>query len=159
MSAARVRRKGSGQGVAIVAARWGLGLFLVWAGLTKGLAPVEFLKALREYDLPGPAWVLTGVAALLPWFEVYCGCLLLAGVMVDGVALVSLGMFVPFTLVVFKRGLLLHETLGIPLCAVRFDCGCGTGEVHLCVKLLENLALLMLAACLLRARRVRPMVG
>ncbi len=139
-----------GCGVSGVAARMVLGGVLVWVGLSKGLEPVEFLKVLRAYDLPGPAMLLTWVAALLPWFEVYCGGLLLVGVAVDGAALVTLGMLGPFTALVFQRGLALHVELGIPLCSVRFDCGCGTGEVLLCGKLAENLALMLLAACLLR---------
>ena len=58
-------------------------------------------------------------------------------------------MLVPFTLVVLKRALAIAAATGKPFCAVKFDCGCGAGEVYICHKLVENSALLLLAAWLL----------
>ena len=63
-----------------------------------------------------------------------------------------IAMLVPFTLLVLKRALLIAATSGKPFCAVKFDCGCGAGEVFICHKLLENTALLLLAAWLLTGR-------
>ena len=92
--------------------------------------------------------MLNSIAAALHWFEVYCGLLLLAGVAVRGAALMLLVLLVSFSLVVLRRALVISATQGFPLCAVKFDCGCGTGEVVICHKLLENIALIVLSAWL-----------
>lgn len=135
-------------GLPSVLVRWLLGACFVYAGMGKALQPVEFLQAVRLYDLGGHS-VLNGIAALLPWLEVFFGALLIAGVAVRGVALLLLGLLVPFTALIVQRALVLHAANGISFCAVRFDCGCGTGERFVCGKLAENLFLLVLAGALL----------
>jgi len=70
-------------------------------------------------------------------------------VAVRGTALNLIAMLVPFSVLVLKRALALAASSGIPFCAVKFDCGCGAGEVYICHKLIENSALLLLAAWLL----------
>jgi uncharacterized membrane protein YphA (DoxX/SURF4 family) len=132
-----------------VLARWLLGAVFLYMGLNKTLNPVDFLKLLRQYDLTQNSLLLNSVAAALPWFEVFCGLLLLAGIAVRGTALTLTVMLVPFTLLVLHRALLLQAALNIPFCAVKFDCGCGTGEEFICRKLLENFLLILLAAWLL----------
>jgi uncharacterized membrane protein YphA (DoxX/SURF4 family) len=135
-----------------VAARWFLGGLFVYTGLEKGLDPVSFLKLVRQYDMVQTPFLLNSLAASLPWFEVFCGLLLLAGVAVRGTALTLAGVLIPFTAVVWHRALVLQVTRGIPFCAVKFDCGCGTGEVFICGKLLENAGLIILALWLLSGR-------
>lgn len=135
--------------ISAVLARWLLAAVFLFMGLNKALDPVAFLKLLRQYDLTHSSLLLNSIAAALPWFEVFCGLLLLAGVAVRGTALTLLVMLVPFTGVVLHRALLLQTALNIPFCAVKFDCGCGTGEEFICRKLLENFLLLLLAAWLL----------
>lgn len=130
-----------------VASRWLLAVLFIYMGGTKALDPAAFLKLLRQYDLSTHSLVLNSIAGALPWFEVFCGLLLLAGVAVRGSALLLLCMLVPFTLVVFKRALAISDLQHIAFCAVRFDCGCGAGEVLICHKLVEN-SLLALLACL-----------
>ncbi len=132
-----------------VLARWLLGAMFVYTGLNKALDPVDFLKMVREYGLTQQPLVLNAVAAALPWFEVFCGLLLLAGVAVRGSALMLLMMLVPFTWVVLQRAVALQADLAIPFCTVKFDCGCGTGEVFICRKLAENGLLILLSAWLL----------
>ncbi len=132
-----------------VAARWLLGALFVYLGLSKALHPVEFLKLVRQYDLLHTPFLLNSSAAALPWFEIFCGMLLLLGIAVRGTALMLIFMLVPFTWAVFHRALALHSALAIPFCAVKFDCGCGTGEVFICRKLAENLVLLLLSGWLL----------
>ena len=61
-------------------------------------------------------------------------------------------MLVPFTLVVLKRALAIAAVSGKPFCAVKFDCGCGAGEVFICHKLVENAVLFLLLAWLLTGR-------
>lgn len=128
-----------------------LGGLYVYMGLSKAADPVDFLKLTREYDLvAGPPW-LNLIAATLPWFEVFCGVLLLGGVAVRGAAVVSLAMLVPFTFVVWRRAVALQVAGDLPFCAIRFDCGCGAGEVLICTKLVENTILMALSGWLLCA--------
>ena len=135
---------------AAVLARWWLGIVFIYMGLHKALPhPEAFLKLVRQYDMVNNAVVLNMIGAALPWFEVYCGVLLLAGVAVRGAALNLVAMLVPFTLIVLKRALAIAAASSIPFCAVKFDCGCGAGEVFICHKLVENSVLLLLSAWLL----------
>jgi uncharacterized membrane protein YphA (DoxX/SURF4 family) len=138
--------------LAAVLARWFLGILFLYMGLSKALQPVEFLKLVREYELVQNPLVLNSIAATLPWFEVFCGLLLLAGVAVRGSALMLLLMLVPFTFVVLQRALAMQAELAIPFCAVKFDCGCGAGEVLICRKLVENGMLILLSGWLLLGR-------
>ena len=144
-------------------ARWVLGAVFVYMGLSKALyivmhgepvmeGPVAFLKLVRQYDMVNNPLLLNLIAAILPWFEVFCGLLLLAGVAVRGTALMVLVMLVPFTLIVLRHGLALAAANAVPFCSVKFDCGCGTGEVVTCNKLLENCGLIFLCAWLLGGR-------
>lgn len=135
-------------GVMGLLARLILGAGFVYLGLNKALHPVDFLKLVRQYDIVHNYALLDFIAATLPWFEVFCGALLLAGVAVRGTALVCVGMLAPFTWLVFRRALALKAAGGIPFCAVKFDCGCGTGEEYICGKLLQNGVLILLAVWL-----------
>lgn len=132
-----------------VLARWLLGAVFLYMGLNKALHPVDFLKLVRQYELVQSSLLLNSIAAALPWFEIFCGLLLLAGVAVRGTALMLILMLVPFTVVVVRRALALQAARHIPFCAVKFDCGCGSGEVFICRKVLENLVFLGLSFWLL----------
>ncbi len=138
----------SGDVVAAVA-RWVLGALFVYMGLSKALHPEEFLKLVRQYEVVSNPFVLNSIAAALPWFETFCGLLLLAGVAVRGTAVVLVLMLVPFTLLVLRRALEVAGAKGLPFCMVKFDCGCGAGEVLICNKLLENSLLIFVAAALI----------
>lgn len=140
--------KGSPGAVVALLARWFLGGLFIYMGLNKALHPVEFLKLVRQYELVQTPPLLNLIAAGLPWFEVFCGLLLVAGVAVRGSALMLVAMLVPFTVVVLRRALELHAAGGIPFCAIKFDCGCGTGEVFICRKLVENSGLIALSVFL-----------
>lgn len=135
--------------VAGVVGRLVVGALFIYMGLNKALHPVDFLKLLRQYDLTQVPWLLNSIAATLPWFEIFCGVLLVAGVGVRGAALILGIMLIAFTAVVFHRALGLHVALAIPFCAVKFDCGCGSGEVLICQKVVENLVQLALCGWLL----------
>jgi uncharacterized membrane protein YphA (DoxX/SURF4 family) len=144
---------GIARNFAALLARWWLGVVFIFMGMHKALPhPEAFLKLVRQYDLVTSPVLLNSIGAALPWFEVFCGLLLLAGIAVRGAALNVVVMLVPFTLMVLKRALALAATSGIPFCAVKFDCGCGAGEVFICHKLVENTVLLLLAALLLTGR-------
>ena len=132
-----------------VAARWLLGGLFVYMGASKAAHPEEFLKLVRQYDLTSNYFLLNAVASTLPWFEVYCGVLLLAGVAVRGVSLVLGIILIAFTWAVWQRALTVEAARSIPFCAVKFDCGCGTGEVYICHKLPENIGLILVCGWLL----------
>ncbi|HEV7926027.1 MAG TPA: DoxX family protein [Verrucomicrobiae bacterium] len=138
--------------LATVAGRWFLGAFFVYSGIEKGLDPASFLKLVRQYDLTQSSFLLNSIAGALPWFEVFCGALLLAGIAVRGTALTLACILIPFTAVVWHRALILEGAGAIPFCAVKFDCGCGMGEEFICRKLLGNAGLILLALWILAGR-------
>lgn len=133
-----------------IVVRWVLGILFIQMGLAKALEPVEFLKLVRQYDLTTSHLLLNSIASALPWFEIICGVLLVLGVAVRGNALVLLGMLLPFTIVVVRRALAIASAQDLAFCAVKFDCGCGQGEVYICRKIVENAALMLGAVWLLR---------
>jgi len=131
-----------------VVSRWLLGALFIYMGLSKALHPEEFLKLVRQYEMVNNPILLTSIAAALPWFEIFCGLLLVAGIAVRGSALMLLVMLIPFSIIVLKHALDLASAQGLPLCAIKFDCGCGTGEVFACHKLAQNCALIFLSGWL-----------
>lgn len=136
-------------------ARWLLGGLFLYMGLNKALHPIEFLKLVRQYDVLHHHLLLNLAASALPWFEIFCGLLLLFGVAVRGAAVMLVAMLVPFTVVVLLRALEIHGAGGLPFCAIKFDCGCGAGEVFICRKLAENVVLTALAGALVFWRTQR----
>src|SRR5258708_37936418 len=88
---------------AAVAIRWLLGGVFIYMGAHKALHPEEFLKLVRQYEMVSSPYLLNAIAAALPWFEIFCGFLLVAGVAVRGAALMLVLMLVPFTLLILKR--------------------------------------------------------
>jgi len=132
-----------------VLARWFLAITFIYMGLQKALDPVTFLKLVRQYDVVQNPFLLNAIASSLPWFEVICGLLLLSGIAVRGTAINLIAMLVPFTLMVLRRALIIAATQGTPFCAIKFDCGCGNGEVIICHKLIENSGLFLLSCWLL----------
>lgn len=138
-----------------VAARLLLGTIFVYPGIVKALDPAGFLKLVRQFEtLPQPL-ALNTVAAVLPWFEIFCGALLLAGIRPRGTALVTLVLLTGFTSLIALRALAVFRGGALPFCAIRFDCGCGAGEILICRKLAENslLCLLSLVVLLRPGRR------
>ena len=125
-------------------ARLALGVIFLRMGLQKAQHPDEFLKLLHAYGVLERFLPLAWIAALLPWFEATCGVLLLLGWRVRGTLPLVAGMLGVFSLLVLQRALALSGATGMPLCAIRFDCGCGNGEVAVCRKLLENGLLLVI---------------
>jgi uncharacterized membrane protein YphA (DoxX/SURF4 family) len=134
--------------VAAVGARWLLGGLFIYMGFSKAMHPVEFLKLVRQYNLADHYLVLNVISSALPWFEVFCGLLLVLGVAVRGTALLLVAMLIPFTVLIFQRALGIQEAQRIAFCAIKFDCGCGAGEVLICRKLVENTLLAASAAWL-----------
>lgn len=135
-----------------VIGRWALGGLFVYMGMVKALHPESFLKLVDQYQMVQQPLVLNSIAAILPWFEVFCGLLLLTGIAVRGSALLLIAMLVPFTLIVLRRALDIAGAKAVALCAVKFDCGCGMGEVFACHKIVENTFLILVCGWLLTGR-------
>lgn len=138
-----------------VLARCLLGALFIYMGLNKALHPVEFLKLVRQYEALHSHFWLNLVASTLPWFEIFCGLLLLFGIAVRGAAVMLVVMLIPFTVLVLLRALAMRDAGGLPFCAIKFDCGCGAGEVLICRKLAENVLLTMLSGLLIFRRSHR----
>jgi len=137
---------------ATVLARWLLGGLFIYMGCRKALHPALFLDLLREYQMVQSPPALNSIAIALPWVEIFCGLLLLAGIAVRGTALLLAGMLAVFTAVVLHRALGVQAVQAIPFCAVKFNCGCGGGPEFICAKLPENIGMFLLAVWLLAGR-------
>jgi putative oxidoreductase len=59
--------------------RWVLAVLLIWAALSKIANLNEFYLNLALYQLPLPAMSLRLAAMVLPWLELLCGILMVAG--------------------------------------------------------------------------------
>ena len=132
-------------------ARCLLGAAVIYTGVNKVLDPVNFLKQVQQYDVIHNHVLLNSIAAILPWFEIFCGMLLLTGIAIRGTALILMLMLASFTALVVNHALKLMTVKAISFCAVKFDCGCGAGEVFICRKIAENLGLIFLSIWLLIA--------
>ena len=77
--------------------RWLLGGLFIYMGWQKVVHPVLFLNLLREYHMVQNTTALNCIAIAVPWFEVFCGLLLIAGIAVRGTALLLAGMQAPRT--------------------------------------------------------------
>lgn len=145
----------TGSQLIAVVARWVLGCAMIYFGLVKAIAPVDFLKVLREYELTQQQGLLNFIAGALPWMEVMLGALLLCGIAVRGAAFTTGLMLAVFTLVVMVRAYAIYQAGDIPFCGIKFDCGCGNGPVQICGKLLENSTLVLLSMLACRGSTVR----
>ena len=145
MQAGLLRRMDN-TGVPLLVSRAILGLVFIGMGWSKAWDPVAFLKLIREYGMiPDNAyWMLNGVSAVLPWIEILCGVLLLAGVLIRGASATLMLMLTVFTIAIAIRAMGIHQAEGTPFCDIHFDCGCGGGDVYMCSKLPENISLWLL---------------
>ncbi len=134
-----------------------LGGYFIYAGTVKALDPVVFLKGVNLYKmLPlDPPVFLNGTAIILPWLEIVCGIALVLGLMQRGAAALIALMLCVFTPAIFLRSLAVMGEQGISFFEVEFDCGCGTGNEIIWIKLAKNTGLFLLAvfAVFSRSRR------
>lgn len=115
-----------------------IGGMFIYLGWTKTQDPVAFLKTIREFGVLTEYWQMNIVAAWLPWFEVWCGLLLVLGIGVRTAAATVGGLLLAFTGMILWRAVQVHGAGGIAFCEIQFDCGCGSGEVVVCHKLVQN---------------------
>ncbi|MCE5270407.1 hypothetical protein LLH00_03910 [bacterium] len=93
-----------------------VGLVFVAASLHKVVAPLEFARAVDNYQIL-PWYAINAVAMVMPWLELCGGLLLLAGRLrlpASGILLVLTGVFILAVGFNIARGL-------------QFDCGCFGG--------------------------------
>lgn len=134
--------------VAMIVARLVVGGVFVWLSITKISDPHLFMKLLREYKLPlmeSHHTLMNVTAVTLPWIELLCGMFFLVGFWLRGAAVLLLVMLIAFTTAVAWRAIGVYHSEEIAFCAIKFDCGCGGGEIPICDKLRENTALIGLA--------------
>lgn len=137
-------------------ARITLGAIFVYVGIQKALDPVSFLKAVHGYGIITSPTALNSLSLFLPWLEIVCGVALAAGWKWRSAAVLQLAMLIVFTGAIVVRAFAIHRASDLAFCAIRFDCGCGTGEVPVCVKLLENAGLIALAFWVTVFGRTKP---
>jgi putative oxidoreductase len=113
------------------------GLFFIYAAQSKILNTAEFGQAIRAYDII-PDSLSTLPAIILPWVELYCGILLVAGLYTRSSATIAAGLLIVFTiniLIALLRGL-------------EIDCGCGASVIGIervsWIKVLENCIFILL---------------
>lgn len=71
---------------------------MLWAAVSKLANPTEFLGSIYAYELPLPRALLQGTAVVLPWVELLCGLLLLAGFWQPTALLLLTGLLLIFVL-------------------------------------------------------------
>jgi uncharacterized membrane protein YphA (DoxX/SURF4 family) len=127
-----------------------LGLAAVWltSGILKAVDPDQTYVAVRAYDVLPMAGVAV-VAAILPWFEIALGVLILIGAGLRLVAVLSAAL-----LLVFIAGVVQAWARGLSI-----DCGCfggggavAPGQTAYVQELLRDIGFIVLAAWLI----VRP---
>jgi len=75
-----------------------LAVLMLWAAVSKLANPTAFLGSMYAYELPLPKGLLQLAAVVLPWVELLCGLLLLAGLWKDTALLTVTALFVVFLL-------------------------------------------------------------
>lgn len=139
-------------GYLFLIARIILGSVFIYLGAVKAADPVEFLKLLRQFEMIEKPLLMNLVAAVLPWLEIMCGLLVIAGFRLRAATFLILIMLAGFTAVVAVRALDMSYSGSVAFCSISFDCGCGSGEVLICKKLFENGALFALAVAVLATK-------
>lgn len=75
-----------------------LGVLMLWAAVSKLANPTEFLGSIYAYELPLPRSFLQAAAVVLPWLELLCGLLLIAGLWLETALVVVTGLLIFFVL-------------------------------------------------------------
>ncbi|MEW5771903.1 MAG: MauE/DoxX family redox-associated membrane protein [Thermodesulfobacteriota bacterium] len=94
-----------------------LGGLFIYASIYKIQYPAEFAESIAAYQIV-PHFLVNPMAAVLPWLELICGTLAVAGLRVRAALAVMAGLMAAFTL-----SLAWVVALDIPI-----GCGCFTGQ-------------------------------
>lgn len=150
-------RRVDDSGVPLLLARAVLGLTFIYMGGHKLGDPIDFLKLVRQYQMlpETPPIFLNSTAIVLPWLEMVSGVALLVGLRQRGAAACIAIMLGVFTPAILLRALRMLSEGGGSFFEIKFDCGCGSGEVYAWKKLLSNSGLLALAVVAAASRSTR----
>ena len=140
------RKLGAGDFV-LLFARLVVGVLMIYVSIGKLQDPVAFLKVVKQYEIVPVEWhvALNSIAVIMPWVELLGGAALLVGVGLRGTGGVMFGMLIAFSAALTMRTFHIMDAEGMSFMQVKFDCGCGTGEQIIWLKLLENTGLIFLA--------------
>ncbi len=142
----------------MIVARLVLGNLFILYGFHKLGDPVDFLKQIKEYQLLplSPPEYMNLTAVVLPWFEIICGNLLIAGLWLRGAAFSILAMLLVFTAAILMRALRVWGEGEQAFLDIAFDCGCGGGVIIIWKKLVINGSMIVLSiiALLSRSRKL-----
>ena len=132
---------------ALLFARLIVGGLMIYVSIGKLQDPVAFLKVVKLYEIVPVEWhvALNSIAVIVPWVELLGGAALLVGVGLRGTGAVMFVMLIVFSMAITMRTLHIMDAEGKLFMQVKFDCGCGTGEQIIWLKLLENAGLILLA--------------
>ncbi len=132
---------------ALLFARLVVGVLMIYVSIGKLQDPVAFLKVVKLYEIVPVEWhvALNSIAVIVPWIELLGGAALLVGVGLRGTGAVMFAMLIAFSTAITMRTFQEMDTQGLRFMEVKFDCGCGTGEQIIWLKLLENAGLILLA--------------
>lgn len=162
MSSPGFLARADASGVPLLVSRGVAGLWFLAFGLKKIAAePQDFLKSVKEYELLplDPPLFINYTSVVVPWIEVVVGLCLVLGIFLRGASLSYMVMLFAFTTAVFLRALGVYGAEEIGFCSIKFDCGCGQGEVLICKKLVENSMLFLLGIPILFSRSRRFCLG
>ena len=120
--------------------RLSLGAMFIYVSMDKINDPSTFSDDIRAYQIV-PFGFENFLAIILPWLELLTGLGLVIGVMVDGAALLSMGMLVVFIIAISSA----------ILRGFNIECGCGLKEDEIvgAQKLLENTIFFLMGLCII----------
>jgi uncharacterized membrane protein YphA (DoxX/SURF4 family) len=120
--------------------RLSLGVMFIYASMDKINDPRTFSNDIRAYQIV-PFGFENLLAIILPWLELLTGLGLVIGIMVDGAALISMGMLVMFIIAISSA----------ILRGFNIECGCGLkeGEIVGAQKILENTIFFLIGLCII----------
>ena len=141
------RRKLGPADLVLLFARLVVGVLMIYVSIDKLQDPVAFLKVVKQYEIVPIEWhvALNSIAVIMPWVELLGGAALLVGVGLRGTGAVMFTMLIAFSIAITMRTLHIMDSEALPFMQVKFDCGCGTGEQIIWLKLLENCGLILLS--------------
>lgn len=120
--------------------RLSLGAMFIYVSMDKINDPSTFSDDIRAYQIV-PFGFENFLAIILPWLELLTGLALVIGVMVDGAALLSMGLLVVFIIAISSA----------ILRGFNIECGCGLKEDEIvgAQKLLENTIFFLMGLCII----------
>jgi len=123
--------------------RWIVALVFIYAGVGKILNPTGFAENIDNYRML-PYFLVTIMAAILPWLEVLCGLLLIFGKWLKGASLIVIAMNAVF-IVAITSALL----RGLDINCGCFSLAADSAKVGI-MRLLEDVGLLIAGVIIYR---------